>query len=270
MRPKHILLLCGVSLILMNCGSNYSNGGGGGNGGGAGGGEGGGGQPEVVDGVFSGVASNGDTFWTVILPNEELFGIYGTVNGNQILLDGMITGQGALTANGEGYNANVTDAGYTGSVKSGTFSADNFTGASINGTLTEGGTVATFYAPSTEGSVWDYGMTFQTPASLSAISGTWTGTLLDGMTTTVNISSTGTVTGSSSGCSFTGTIVPDSSETNFFDVSLTFGGAPCGFPNQTANGIGVNYFLPDGVTNQFFVAVTVGNSAGTVFAASRQ
>src|ERR1700733_1817301 len=206
MMRKNILLLCGASLLFLNsCGSNYS-GGGGGNGGGGGGG--GSAQPEVVDGVFSGVASNGDTFWAVILPNEELFGIYGTVNGNQILLDGMITGQGALTANGEAYNANVTDLGYTGSAKSGTFSADNFTGASINGTLTEGGTVTTFYAPSIEGSVWDYGTTFQTPASLSAISGTWTGTLLDGMTTTITISSTGSLTGSTSRCSFSGRVTP--------------------------------------------------------------
>src|SRR5271154_1534584 len=121
---KNILLLCGVSLMLISCGAGYnSNGGGGGNGGGAGGG---GGQPQAVDGVFSGVASNGDTFWTVILPNEQLYGIYGTVNGNEILLDGMITGQGTLTVSGEAYNANVTDVTYTGSVKSGTFGADNF------------------------------------------------------------------------------------------------------------------------------------------------
>jgi hypothetical protein len=266
---KNILLLCVASLMFMSCGPGYNGNGGGGNGNGGGGNGGGagegGGQPQTVDGVFSGVASNGDTFWTIILPDELLYGIYGTISGNQILLDGMITGQGTLS-NGS-YNANVTDVTYTGSVNSGTFSADNFTGASINGTLTQGGTVTTFYAPSTEGSVWDYGTTFQTPASLSAISGTWTGTLLDGMTTTVNISSTGSVTGSSSGCSFTGTIVPDSSQTNFFDVSVTFGGAPCAFPDQTATGIAVDYLLSDGVTNQFLVAVTVGNSAGTVFAA---
>jgi hypothetical protein len=89
------------------------------------------------------------------------------------------------------------------------------------------------------------------------------------MTTTVTISSGGSLTGSSSGCSFTGTIAPDSSNTNFYDVSLTFGGTPCAFPNQTANGIGVEYLLSDGVTNQLLVAVTVGNSAVTVFAAER-
>jgi hypothetical protein len=265
MIPKNILLLCGVSLMLISCGTGYNSNVGGGGGSGSGGG--GSGQPEEVEGVFSGIASSGYTFWIIILPNDELYGIYGTVRGNQLLLDGMLTGQGAT--NSSGYTGSVTDFFYTGSVKSGTFSASDFTGASLDGTLTEGETVTTFTGGSVLGSVWDYGTTFQTPASLSSISGSWTGTLLDGMTTTVAIGSTGSVTGSSSGCSFTGTIVPDSSQTNFFDVSLTFGGSPCAFPNQTGNGIGVEYLLSDGVTNQLLVAVTVGNSAGTVFAAER-
>jgi hypothetical protein len=258
--PKNILFLCGVSLLLISCGGSYnSNASGGGGSGVTSGGD---------EGVYSGIASSGDTFWTIILPNDKLFGIYGTVNGNQLLLDGIITGQG--TENSSGYTASVTDFPYAGSVKSGTFSASDFTGASLAGTLDEDGTLTTFTGTSVLGSVWDYGTTFQTPASLSSISGTWTGTLLDGMTTTVTISSTGSVSGSSLGCSFTGTVVPDSSKENFFDVSLTFGGSPCAFPNQTATGIGVEYLLSDGVTNQLLEAVTVGNSAGTVFAAERQ
>jgi hypothetical protein len=273
MMPRNILLLCGVSLMLISCGAGYNSNvnGGSGNGSGSGSGSAGGGSQvnsNGVEGVYSGMASSGYTFWTIILPNNQLYGIYATANGNQLLLDGMIVGQG--TMNSSGYTASVTDFPYTGSAKSGTFSASDFTGASLDGTLTEGATVTTFYAPSMMGSIWDYGTTFTTPASLSSISGTWTGTLLDGMTTTVTISSAGGVTGSSSGCSFTGTAVPDNSRTNFYDVSLTFGGNPCAFPNQTANGIAVEYLLSDNVTNQFLVAVTVGNSAGTVFAAERQ
>jgi hypothetical protein len=91
----------------------------------------------------------------------------------------------------------------------------------MDGTLAEDGTVTTFTGTSVLGSVWDYGTTFQTPASLSSISGTWTGTLLDGITTTVTISSTGSVSGSSSGCPFTGIVVPDTSKKNYYDVDLT-------------------------------------------------
>ncbi|MGD0966265.1 MAG: hypothetical protein ABSA57_20500 [Candidatus Acidiferrales bacterium] len=269
MMPRSVWLLLVVSLMLVSCGSGYSssNNNASGEGGSAGGGNSGGNSAQDVDGVFSAVASNGYTFTTIILPNEKLYGIYGTISGNQLLLDGLITGQG--TTNGTSYNASVTDFSFTGTVSSGTFSASGFSGASMDGSLAESGNVTTFTAASDLGSVWDYGTTFQTPASPSAISGSWTGTLLDGMTTTVTISSNGSLTGSSSGCLFTGTVVPDSSKDNFYDVSLTFGGSPCSFSNQTANGIAVEYLLSDGVTNQFLAAVTIGNSGGTVFAAER-
>ena len=180
--PRNILLLCGVSLMLISCGTSYNNNVGGGSGGsGAGSGSG----PEVEGwwlgtcrGVYSGIASSsGYTFWIIILPNEKLYGIYGTVNGKQILLDGMITGQG--TTNSSGYTASVTDFFYTGSVKSGTFSASDFTGAGLDVAWVKTGMVTTFTGTSVLGSVWDYGTTFQTPASLASISGTWTGTLLD-------------------------------------------------------------------------------------------
>jgi hypothetical protein len=269
MMPKNILLLCGMSLTLISCGASYNSNSNVTSGGGSGSAGGGSGLNSTGDGqgIYSGTASSGYTFSTIILPNDKLYGIYGTLHGNQFLLDGMITGQGTTSSNG--YTASVTDFFYTGSVKSGSFSASDFTGASLDGTLAEDGTVTTFTGTSVLGSVWDYGTTFQTPASLSSISGTWTGTLLDGMTTTITISSTGSVTGSSSGCSFTGTVVTDSSKKNFYDVSLTFGGSPCALPNQTANGVGVEYLLSDGVTNQLLVAVAVGNSSGTVFAAER-
>ena len=85
----------------------------------------------------------------------------------------------------------------------------------------------------------------------------------------MTVSSDGSIAGSSSGCSFTGTVAPDGSKLNFFNVSLTFGGSPRAFPNQTATGVGIEYLLSDGMTHQLLVAVTAGSSAGTVFAATR-
>ena len=110
---------------------------------------------------------------------------------------------------------------------------------------------------------------YDTAASVSAISGTWDGTLLDGVTTTVTINSNGTVSGSNLGCSFSGTVTADSSGKNFYDVSLTFGASPCAFPNQTASGVGVYYLLSNGVTHQLLAGVTLGTSEGTVFFAQR-
>ncbi len=249
-------IFCVVSLMLVGCGGNYgssSNGGGGG----------GGNYTGQAQGVYSGTSSAGNSFYTIVLPNDKFYGIYGTLTSSGLLIAGLITGQG--TSGSTTYTASVTDFLYTGSVTSGSLSGSYVPGSSVNGTLTENASTATFTGTSLAASTFNY----STPASLSAISGTWTGKLLDGMTTTVTISSSGTVTGSSSGCSFSGTVAADSSNKNFFDVSLTFAGSPCAFPNQTATGVGVEYLLSDGVTHQLLAAVTSGTTFGTVFAAER-
>jgi hypothetical protein len=66
--------------------------------------------------VFTGTASSGYTFDTII-PNDKYYAIYGTTSGNLFLGDGMLVGQGA-SANGS-FNASVTDwtgAKFTGSL----------------------------------------------------------------------------------------------------------------------------------------------------------
>jgi uncharacterized protein YceK len=253
---KNLLIFCVVSLLLVGCGTNYSSNGGGGGSGGVN-------YAGQAQGVYSGTTSSGFNFSTIVLPNDKFYAIYGTVSGNALLLDGLVTGQG--TSGSGTYTASVTDFLFTGAINSGTINASYVAGSSLNGTLAENGTAITFTATSEPTSSFNY----NTSASLSAIAGTWTGTLLDGMTTTVTISSNGTVSGSSSGCSFSGTVAVDSSNKNFFDVSLTFAGSPCAFPNQTVTGIGVEYLLSDGVTHELLAAVTAGTTFGTVFAAER-
>jgi hypothetical protein len=252
---KKLLIFSVVSLLLIGCG---------GSGGSYGGGGGGGGNTTgQAQGAYSGTSSNGYTFETIVLPNDKVYAIYGTVSGNVFLIYGMITGQGA--SGSSTYTATVTDFFHTGTINSGSVTATYVQGSSLNGTLTETGTNITFTGASLPASTFN----FNTQASLSGISGTWTGSLMDGTATTVTISSNGSVGGSSSGCSFSGTVAADSSNKNFFDVSLTFGGSPCSLPNQTVSGIGVDYLLSDGVTHQLLAAVTAGTSVGTVFVAQR-
>jgi hypothetical protein len=252
---KNALIFCAVSLMLVGCGgysSSSSNSGGGGVN-----------YTGQAQGVYSGTASSGFSFTTIVLPNDKFYTIYGTVSGNVLTLNGMVTGQGASGIST--YSANVTDFLFTGLANTGTINATYVPGSSVNGILTEGVTMTTFNGASLPASTFNY----NTPALLSAVSGTWTGSLLNGAPTTVSISTSGSVTGTSQGCSFSGTVATDSSNKNFYDVSLTFGASPCTFPNQTATGIGVEYLLSDGVTHQLLAAVTAGTSMGTVFAAER-
>jgi len=250
-----ILLLVAISLMLVGCGGSSGSSSGGGGGGGS--------TPGQAQGVYTGTASNGDTFNSIALPNDQIYADYGTLSGNVLFICGLITGQG-VSKSGT-YTANVTVFDYcTGSllVLTGSVNASYVAGSSLNGTLTDSNGTVTFTGTTPA----DFN--YNTPASFSAISGTWTGTLIDGTTAIVSVSSTGSVSGSDSGCTFSGTVTPDSSNKNFFDLSLTFGGSPCAFPNQTATGIAVDYPLSTGLT-QLVAAATIGTSAGTVFAAQR-
>ena len=250
--PLYVL----VCVIGFGCGSSYSGGGTSGNGGTTN-------YTGQAEGVYSGTSSSGYTFYSIILPTDKFYGVYGTTTGNAFYVYGILSGQ--ATSSKDSFTANVTDYLSTGQTLSDTLTATDVPGQSVNGTITENGTPVTFSGTALATSSFNY----NTAASVGAISGAWNGSLLDGMTTAVTINSNGTVSGNSSGCSFTGTITADASGKNFYDVSITFGSSPCAFPNQTATGVGVYYLLSDGVTHQLLAGVTLGNAEGTVFFAQR-
>jgi|SRR5581483_1826003 len=223
--------------------------------------------PGQAQGVYDGTASTGADFESIVLPTDNLYAIYGSVSNNVFLVCGLITGQGA-SASGS-FTGNVTDYDdCTGSlvVSTGSVSASYVAGSSLNGSLTENGNSYTFTGTTPANSLFD----FNQAAAISDISGDWSGAVFGGESVTVTIGSDGSVSGfGSSGCSFSGTVTADSSGKNFFNVSLTYGAAPCTFPNQTGSGIAVDYLLSDGVTRQLIAAVTLNSSAGTVFFAQR-
>jgi len=212
-------------------------------------------------GVYQGTLSNGDSFEAIVAPNDDLFAIYGTTSGATLTINGFINGPGQ--ENGNTYSVTTNDFYYTGSVITGTLTGTIAAGASLNGTITEGSTSLTFTDTVPPTSTFNY----NTAANLSSVTGTWSGFLLDGETATVTIDSSGAISGLSQfGCSFTGTAAADSSGKNFFDVSLTFGGAPCLIAGGTATGIAIDALLSDGTTHELLAGVTTGaKSAGTVF-----
>jgi hypothetical protein len=252
------LLLAALALVGCSNGNNHS-----GNGSNTGNSS----TPGQAQGVYVGTTSNGLTFNAIVLPDDIFYAIYGNTSGNVFSVCGMATGQG--TSNNGKYTATENDFAYcsgSSNVYSGTVSATYSAGSTLNGSMTENNNSLTFTGTAPTGSLYNY----SAAALISAISGSWSGSLTDGESATVSIDSLGNATGiSSGGCSFTGTITPDGSNKNFFNVSLTFGASPCLMPNQTATGIAVSYLLSDGVTNQFLAGVSSGTSMGIVFAAQR-
>jgi hypothetical protein len=221
--------------------------------------------PGQAQGVYSGTDSQSNSFESIILPNDMYWEIFGTVSGNVFNVSGMLTGQGA--SNNGKYSATLTDFHHTGSSDTGSVSASYVMGSSINGTVTESGSpTVTFSGTFMPSSSFNY----NTQANLANITGAWSGTLLDASSAALTINANGSFSGSnSSGCSFSGTLTPDASGKNFFDVSLTLGASPCVPANQTSSGIAVDYLLSDGVTTQFVAGVASGTSYGTLFIANR-
>ncbi len=105
--------------------------------------------------------------------------------------------------------------------------------------------------------------TYNAPAVLSQITGTWSLMGLDGTPVIVDIASTGSFTGTNAGCSTSGTITPRPSGKNLSDVTLTSGAAPCVAPGSVSTGIAVTYLIPSSGSRELVVAgVNSDRSAG--------
>ncbi len=134
------------------------------------------------------------------------------------------------------------------------------TGKTISGTAGIPGLGSTsFSGGPILGSTYDY----DTPASLSSVTGHWTMTELEGETVSLNIGTNGAFSAiGSSGCNFNGAMTPRASGKNVFDVTLTFGGSPCALPGQSASGIAVASPVANptgGTGTQLLVAVVDGS-----------
>ena len=89
-----------------------------------------------------------------------------------------------------------------------------------------------------------YDVTFEESPLLSDLAGAYSGQAVSSsgvQTVDLTVTSAGAVAGTVAGCQFTGLAAPRS-DANAFDLSVTFGGAPCLFANQTLTGLA--YYNP--------------------------
>jgi hypothetical protein len=232
-----------------------------------GGGGGGSSAPAVVSsmqGVYQGTSSNGKTIDALVLEDGSFWDMYGVPSGSALAVQGVATGSSSAS-NGT-FTISFNDFYAPGTTPVSGSGSGTYSGSNLIGTQTENGVTGTFNATAPVTTTYNY----NTAANISSITGSWSGSLLDGETGTVNILAGGTLTGTSSlGCTVTGTVTPRPSGKNVFNVSLTFGASPCALPNQTTSGIGLTYPLSNG-TNQLIVGlVTPSQSKATAFFAVR-
>jgi hypothetical protein len=222
----------------------------------------------TAQGVYKGTSVSGSTtstFEAIILPDDRFYAVYGPDAGSgdgSFFVEGFITGQGA-SSGGHTYKvASLTDY-FQGTPSLGSLSATFVAGSSVNGTITEAGLTSTFTGAPIPASTFNY----NTPASMSALAGVWTGGVIDGSMpiSSVNVAANGSFSGGWTGCSYSGTAVPNGSK-NFFDVSMHFQGSGCLLNGQTVTGAAVVSSTATG--SQVLVAIATP-SYGTVFIGSK-
>lgn len=247
------LLSAAMSLVLL-----AACGGGGGDGGG---GNTGGSSPPTqtptqtsgtAEGVYGGTlnGSSSSDFEVLVLENGEYWSLYGQNMGSIFYVHGFIQGNGTSN-NGSFTSSDLRDFGYAPAAAGSLTASYNTSAKTITGsTTTPMGTVQ-FSGGPIPNSLYNY----NSPATLSSVSGSWAAVSSLGGNVTINIAANGNLTLSEGGCVASGTIAPRASGKNVFNVSVKFGAAPCLLPNQTATGIGVTYALATGQT-QLIAAVT--------------
>lgn len=215
-----------------------------------------------AQGFWQGTSSTGYISDLIILPNNHFYNIYGTNNNGGLTVVGFDSGSSSVKGNI--FTGSLTEYLYTGQVFTGNGSSTVIPNTSITGSTSysNGNTSSFAFTPLS-------GFNYNTPALISAVSGNWSGTMLNGTAAVISVASNGAVTGSNAGCPFSGSALPDSSNTNFFNVSVNFGAGTCSFPGQIFTGIAINYPTKSGTT-QLLVAVTnAANTYGALFMAQR-
>jgi hypothetical protein len=216
-----------------------------------------------AEGAYEGTMSSGYAFNALVLENDEFWALYGQQSGGTLYVYGLLQGNGS--SNGTHFAGPVRDFFYNGAVVAGNLAATYVPRTTLNGSATEGTQTVTFSGSAISTANFNYDQ----PASLAAVAGSWTGGTLNGSVGTVNISSTGVIAGSTSGCTFTGNLSPRASGKNVFNATITMGPAPCTAPGVTGTGIALNYRTNSGKSQLLVAGIDSTKSVGTAFLAQR-
>jgi len=189
---------------------------------------------DSAEGLWIGSTSTGRDIAGLLFNDGSYYVLYSG-EFNPAIIAGVVQGSGTSN-NGSFTSTNAVDFNLEGGeVFPATISASYIAKQSFNGTLTYpslGNTVVTFTSA--------YDPAYEITPSLSTLNGTYTGqvALSQGIeNATMTINPAGDVSGAGqSGCTFTGAATPRT-DGNAFNISITFGGDPCFFANQTFSGI---------------------------------
>lgn len=192
-----------------------------------------------------------------IVLDDGMYYLFYSAANNASALGGFLHGTGR-TASAQFASSNTRDFNLEGpALLDATLSASVATRSAFNGTVTytSGAGSSTFRS--------SFDTDYDVAPSLASLAGTFTGVSgTTNVTVTLTVAPNGAITGASSGgCAFTGTAAPRS-RGNAYDVTLTFGAAPCDLVGQTLRGVGL---YDAGVRQLLAVGLDTGRTTGFIF-----
>jgi hypothetical protein len=203
----------------------------------------------------------------IVLENDEVWSLWGESRSDGYYVGGLIQGQG-LSNNGTFAASSLKDFGVDPAMPL-ALTATYVPGKKIDGKFSASGYEdANFSLSNVATSTYDYAAR----ASLTDVAGAWSMQMVDASSiadVSLIVSASGAVTGSTAGCSFTGTVKPRASGKNVFDVTATFGASPCKMPGQSIHGIALTESLGVSTRQLIVSAVDSARSYGVVLFGAR-
>lgn len=223
--------------------------------------------PPSAEGVYGGKLTNSSSsdFQLLVLENGDFYSLYGTNTGSIFGVAGFIQGTGT-SANNRFTSSNGKDFGTSPAAEVTTTAEYDPVGKTISGSVSSVRQTSNFSGGPIAGSLYNY----NTPATLSTIIGSWSTTAITGERVALTIAANGAFSATSGGgCRFSGAMTPRATGKNVFDVSLTFGAAPCALAGQSGSGIAVAYALTGGRTQLLVAASNATRTNGTAVVGTR-
>lgn len=221
-------------------------------------------KTSAVQGGYTGKLSNDRDITTLVLEDDQFYAVYGNLSNGTFAPRGFMHASGKAS-NGSFTASDLKDFATDGVVYPGSMSASYAAGANLNGSIVEGSSTITFTSTVIKSNLYNYG----NAASTADINGNWTLTDLQGVSVDLKIGLDGAVTASSGGCAFSGTVMPRASGKNVFDLTLTFGAAPCRFASQTLKGIAIDYLAASGKRQLLLAAMDSARNNGVAYGGLR-
>lgn len=207
-----------------------------------------------AEGLWNGTTNTGRTVAGLILDDGTFWFLYSLI-GNSSVVAGVVQGNGT-SHEGTFTSSNTKDFNFEGlGTLNATINGSYMMKQSMNGAiLYQAGGQVTFTTT--------YNPQYELAPDMNTAAGTYTGSVAGNETVTAILSSAGGISGSSSaGCIFTGSFSPRA-HGNVFNVTVTFGGAPCSNGTDTVHGIG---FYDAGAKRLYSAALNSARTNGFLF-----